>query len=170
MRDRKEQLEQAGPIRVEVGPDESYGIGWKSATRPEGDILVSETTPRSELTMEIELGEAVKDGVQHKRLWVRVSCDGAIGERHDDQPLTAFRDDEHSIRWVQDVMRYLNSYLPDRLRMMAFAHSSRGDSKVVRGAGYRHDGLRRVGRNTWSAGNGENQGNPRNTQRTSEAF
>jgi hypothetical protein len=39
MSDRKEQLEQAGPIRVEVGADGSYGIGWKSATRPDGDIL-----------------------------------------------------------------------------------------------------------------------------------
>jgi hypothetical protein len=119
MDDRKEQLEQAGPIRVEVGSDGSYRIGWKSATRPDGDIRVPETTPHSELTMKIELGECVRDRVQHKRLWVRVSCDGAIGECHEDQPVTAFRDDEHTIRWVQDMIAYLNCYLPDRLRTMA---------------------------------------------------
>src|SRR5215217_1198630 len=101
MNDRKEQLEQARPIRVEVGSDGSYGIAWKSATRPAGDVLVPETTPRSELTMKIELGECVKDEAQHKRMWVRVSCDGAIGECHDDQPVTAFRDDGDAIRWVQ---------------------------------------------------------------------
>lgn len=119
MSNRKEQLEQAGPIRVEVGSDGSYGIGWKSATRPVGDILIPESTPRSELTMEIELGECVKDEAQHKRLWVRVSCDGAIGECYGDKPVTAFRDDEHAIRWVQYMIAYLNRYLPDRLRTMA---------------------------------------------------
>jgi len=119
MDDRKEQLEQAGPIRVEVGSDGSYGIGWKSETRPDGHIFVPETTPRSELTMKIELGECVKDEAHHKRLWVRVSCDGALGECHEDQPVTAFRDDEHTIRWVHDMIGYLNYYLPDRLRTMA---------------------------------------------------
>lgn len=119
MSDRKEQLEQAGPIRVEVGADGSYGIGWKSETRPEGEVLVPDKTPRSQLTMKIELGECVKDGVQHKRLWVRVSCDGAIGEHHDDEPASAFHDDEHAIRWVQYMITYLNRYLPERLRTMA---------------------------------------------------
>lgn len=119
MSDRKEQLEQAGPIRVEVGADGSYGIGWKSATQPEGNIVVPDSTPRSEITMEIELGESVKDGVQHKRLWVRISCDGAIGEHHDDQPVTAFRDDEHAIRWVHYMITYLNSSLHKRLRTAA---------------------------------------------------
>ena len=119
MSDRKEQLEQAGPIRVDIGADGSYGIGWKSAIRLEGDILVPESTPRSELTMQIELGDCVVDGVQNKRLWVRVSCDGAIGEHKDDQPLTAFRDDEHAIIWVQDMIAYLNSNLHKRLRTAA---------------------------------------------------
>ena len=119
MSDHKEQLEQAEPIRVEVGPDGSYGIGWKSATRPDGDVLVPETTPRSELAMEIELGESEEDGIKQKRLWVRVSCDGEIGECKDDQPLTAFRDDEHAIRWVQDMIAYLNSNLHKRLRTAA---------------------------------------------------
>ena len=119
MNDRKEKLEQTRPIRVEVGSDGSYGIGWKSETRPDDYVLVPETTPRSELTMKIELGECVKDEAQHKRLWVRVSCDGAIGECHEDQPVTAFRDDEHTIRWVHDMIGYLNYYLPDRLRTMA---------------------------------------------------
>lgn len=115
---RKEQLEQAGPIRVEVGADGSYGIGWKSATRPEGNILVPESTPRSEITMQIELGDCVIDGIQHKRLWLRVSCDGAVGEHKEDQPVTAFRDNEHAIRWVHDTIQYLNRYLPERLRTM----------------------------------------------------
>jgi hypothetical protein len=119
MDDRKQQLEQAGPIRVEVGSDGSYGIGWKSATRPDSNVLVFETTPRSELTMKIELGECVRNGVQHKRLWIRVSCDGALGECHEDQQVTAFRDAEHTIRWVHDMIGYLNYYLPDRLRTMA---------------------------------------------------
>lgn len=101
MSDRKEQLEQAGPIRAE-GSDGSYGIGWKSATRPEGDVLKPDITPRSELTMHIELGDCVIDEVRHKRLWVRVSCDGTIGECHDDQPVTRFPDDEHAIRWADD--------------------------------------------------------------------
>jgi hypothetical protein len=107
MSDRKEQLEQTGPIRVEVGADGSYGIGWKSTTRPEGDILKPERTPRSEITMEIELGECSRDGVLHKRLWVRVSCDGAVGEHKHDEPVTAFRDDEHAIRWVRYMIEYL---------------------------------------------------------------
>src|SRR5689334_20836322 len=119
MDDRKEQLEQAGPIRVEVGSDGSYEIGWKSATRPDGDVLVPDITPRSEIRMQIELGESVKDEAQHKRLWVRVSCDGAIGECHEDQPVTAFRDDGDAIRWVQYMIKYLNRYLPERLRTMA---------------------------------------------------
>lgn len=116
---QKEQLEQAGPIRVEVGADGSYGIGWRFATRPEGDILVPDRTPHSELTMKIELGDCVVAGIQHKRLWVRVSCDGAIGDHKDDQPVTAFRDDEHAIRWVQYIIGYLDRYLPERLRTMA---------------------------------------------------
>jgi len=119
MDDRKERLEQAGPIRVDVGSDGSYGIRWKSATRPDRDVSVPDTTPRSELTMKIELGECVKDEAQHKRLWVRVSCDGALGECHEDKPVTAFRDDEHTIRWMHDMIGYLNYYLPDRLRTMA---------------------------------------------------
>ncbi len=119
MSDRKEQLEQAGPIRVEVGADGSYGIGWKSETRPEGNVMVPDSTPRSELTMEIELGDSIIDGVQHKRLWVRISCDGAVGEHKDDQTVTKFRDDEHAIRWVHDTIQYLNCYLPERLRTMA---------------------------------------------------
>ncbi len=98
---------------------ESYGIGVKSEARPEANVIVPDSTPRSEVTMEIELGDCVVDGVQHKRLWVRVSCDGAIGERREDQPVTTFRDDEHAIRWVQNMIAYLNSYLPDRLRTMA---------------------------------------------------
>jgi hypothetical protein len=119
MSDRKEQLERERRISVEIRDDGSYGIGWKSETRPEGNILVPDNTPRSEITMQIELGESVKNGVQHKRLWVRVSCDGAIGEHHKDQPLTAFRDNEHAIRWVQHMIGYLNRHLPERLRMMA---------------------------------------------------
>jgi hypothetical protein len=119
MSDRKEQLEREGPISVEVGADGSYGVGWKSATRPDGDILVPDTTSRSEITMQIELGECVKHDVRHKRLWVRVSCDGAIGERYEDQPVTAFRDDEHAISWVQYMITYLNRHLPERLRAMA---------------------------------------------------
>jgi hypothetical protein len=119
MSDRKGQLEQAGPIRVEIGPDGSYGIGWRSATRPDGDILVPNRTPHSELSMEIELGDCVVGGIQHKRLWVRVSCDGAIGEHKDDQPVAAFRDDEHAIKWVQDMIVYLNSTLHKRLRTAA---------------------------------------------------
>lgn len=119
MSDRKEQLEREGPIRVEAGADQSYGIGWKSTTRPEGNILVPDSTPHSKITMEIELGDFSGDGVLHKRLWVRVSCDGAIGEHKHDQPVTAFRDNEHAIRWVQDAIQYINVYLPERLRTMA---------------------------------------------------
>jgi len=129
MSDRKEQLEQAGPIRVEVGSDGSYGIGWKSATRPQGDVLLRDSTPRSELTMEIELGECLKGGAQHKRLWVRVSSDGAIGELHEDQTVTAFRDDEHAIEWAQYVIAYLNRYLPERLRRMALLTVSEAIAK-----------------------------------------
>jgi hypothetical protein len=119
MSDRKERLEQAGPIRAEVGPDGSYGIRWKSTTRPDGDIVVPDSTPRSELTMQIELGECVRSGVQQKRLWVQVSCDGAIGEHHEDQPVTAFRNNEHAIRWVEYMTAHLNRHLPERLRTMA---------------------------------------------------
>jgi hypothetical protein len=119
MSDRKEQLEREGPIRAEGGADGSYGIGWKSSTRPDNNVLDPESTPRSELTTHIELGECVKDGVQHKRLWVRVSCDGAIGELHDDEPVTAFHDDEHAISWAHYMITYLNCYLPERLRTMA---------------------------------------------------
>ena len=119
MSDRKERLERAGPIRAEVGSDGSYGISWKSATRPDGGVLVPDRTPRSELTMQIELGECVTDAVEQKRLWVRVSCDGAIGERHEDQPVTAFQNDEHAIKWVQDMIGYLDRYLPERMRTMA---------------------------------------------------
>ena len=108
-----------GPIRVEVGADGSYGIGWKSTTRPDGDILAPDRTPRSELTMNIELGDCVIDDVQHKRLWVRVSCDGAIGEHKDDEPVAAFQDDEHAIRWVQYMIGYLDRHLPERMRSMA---------------------------------------------------
>lgn len=129
MSDRKEQLEQAGPIRVEIGSDGSYGIGWKSATRPESDVLVPESTPRSELTMGIELGDCVNDGIRHKRLWVRVSCDGAIGELHEDQPVTAFRDDEHAIKWARYMTEYVNRYLPERLRTMALLTVSEAISK-----------------------------------------
>jgi hypothetical protein len=95
------------------------GIGVKSEARPEANVIVPDSTPRSELTMEIELGDCVVDGVQHKRLWVRVSCDGAIGQHKHDEPVTAFRDNEHSIRWVHDTIQYLNRYLPERLRTMA---------------------------------------------------
>lgn len=119
MSDRKGQLEQAGPIRVEIGPDGSYGIGWKSALRPEGDILMPDTAPRSEITMEIELGDCVVAGIQKKRLWVRVSCDGAVGDCTHDLPLKAFRNDDHVIRWVQYMIAYLNRNLPDRLRTTA---------------------------------------------------
>ena len=119
MSDRKEQLEQVGPIRVEGGADQTYGIGSKSTTRAEGNVMVPESTPRSEVTMEIEIGDCVVEGVQHKRLWVRVSCDGAIGQHKHDEPVTAFRDNEHSIRWVHDTIQYLNRYLPERLRTMA---------------------------------------------------
>ena len=125
---RKEQLEQTG-FHVEVGQDGSYGIGWKSVTRPEGDIVVPDNNPRSEITMEIELGDCVIDEVQHKRLWVSVSCDGALGELHEDQPLTAFRDDEHAIRWVQYMIAYLNRHLPERLRMMALLTVREGIAK-----------------------------------------
>jgi hypothetical protein len=121
--DRKEQLERTGPIRVEVGSDGSYGIGWKSTTRPEGDILVPDSTPHSKITMEIELGDCSRDGVLHKRLWVRVSCDGAVGEHKNDQPVTAFRNEEHAIRWVQDTIQYINVYLPERLRTDGITHS-----------------------------------------------
>jgi hypothetical protein len=103
MSDRKEQLERAGPIRVE---------------RPSGNILVPDNTPRSEITMEIVLGDCVIEGVQHKRLYVCISSDGSIAECKDDEPATAFRDDEHSIRWVQYMIAYLNRHLPERLRTM----------------------------------------------------
>jgi hypothetical protein len=119
MSDPKEKLEQAGPIRVEVQSDGGYGIGWKSATRPNRNVLVADFPPRSEITMQIELGESVKDEVECKRLWVRVSCDGAIGEHHDDQPVNTFHDDEHAIRWLDYMIRYLNRHLPERLRLMA---------------------------------------------------
>ena len=119
MSDRKEQLEQAGPIRVEVGQDGSYGIGWKSTIRPSCNVTVPDSTPRSEVTMEIEIGDCVRDGVLHKRLWVRVSCDGAIGEHEHHEQVAAFRNDEHAIRWVQDAIQYVNVYLPERLRTMA---------------------------------------------------
>jgi hypothetical protein len=119
MSDREEQLEQAGPIRVEVGSDGSYGIGWKSEIRPTENILVPERSPRSELTMDIVLGDCVIEGVQHKRIYVRVSCDGSIAETKDDEPATAFRDDEHAIRWVQYMISYLDRHLPERLRTMA---------------------------------------------------
>lgn len=98
---------------------ESYGIGLKSEARPEANVIVPDSTPRSEVTMEIEIGDCVVDGVQHKRVWVRVSCDGAIGEHKHDEPVTGFRDEEHAIRWVQDAIQYVNVYLPERLRMMA---------------------------------------------------
>jgi len=129
MDDRKEPLEHAGAIRVEVGSDGSYGIGWKSATRPDGDVLVPDITPRSEITMQIELGESVKDEVQHKRLWVRVSCDGAIGQHKHDEPVAAFRDEKHAIRWVQDAIQYLNVYLPERLRTMALLTANEAIAK-----------------------------------------
>lgn len=98
---------------------ESYGIGLKSEARPQANVIVPDSTPRSEITMRIELGECVTEGIPHKRLWVRVSCDGAIGQLHEDQPVTAFRDDEHAIRWAQDAIQYVNVYLPERLRTLA---------------------------------------------------
>jgi hypothetical protein len=118
MSDRKEQLERTGPISVEVGADESYGIGWKSDIRPTENILVPDRTPRSEITMEIMLGDCVIEGVQHKRLYVCISSDGAIAECKDDEPVSAFRDDEHAIRWVQNMIAYLDRHLPERLRTM----------------------------------------------------
>jgi hypothetical protein len=69
--------------------------------------------------MAIEIGDCDRDGVLHKRFWVRVSCDGAIGGHQHDEPVTAFRNEEHAIRWAQDAIQYVNAYLPERLRTMA---------------------------------------------------
>jgi hypothetical protein len=103
MSNRKEQLERTGSLRVD---------------RPSGNILVPDNTPRSEITMEIVLGDCMIEGVQHKRLYVCISSDGSIAECKDDEPVTAFRDDEHAIRWVQQMIIYLNRHLPERLRTM----------------------------------------------------
>jgi hypothetical protein len=70
--------------------------------------------------MEIELGESVNDGVQHKRLWgarlVRWRESASIRMI---SPRLAFRDDESAFSWVQYMITYLNRHLPDCLRTMA---------------------------------------------------
>jgi hypothetical protein len=118
MTNRKEQLEQAGPIRVEAGSDGSYGIGWKAAAWEGGNIVLSDSL-RSEIEMRFTLGNCVIQETECKKVHVVVSCDGSLGTVIQTKPAVVFRDDQHSIQWTDYMIAHLNRYLPERLRTMA---------------------------------------------------
>lgn len=129
MSDRKEQLEQAGPIRVEVGSDGSYGIGWKAADWQGGNILLSDSL-RSEIVMQVSLGNCVIDNTECKKLHVLVSSDGSLSTVIQNKPAIVFRDDQHSLQWTDYVIAYLNAQLPLRLRTIASLMVSEAISKA----------------------------------------
>jgi len=118
MNDRKEQLEQAGPIRVEVGSDGSYGIGWKTADWQDGDIVLSDSL-RAEIAMHVKLGNSVIEETECKKLYVLVSCDGSLSTVIQNKPAAVFRNDQHAVEWTDYVIAYLNARLPLRLRTIA---------------------------------------------------
>jgi hypothetical protein len=117
--DRKEELEGKGPIRVEVGSDGSYGIGWEAAAWPGGKILVTDDSVWSEVTMHVTLGECVIEETECTKLHILVSCDGSLSTVVQNKPAAAFRDIQHSMEWTDYMIAYLNSHLHQRLRLIA---------------------------------------------------